>query len=179
MAEFAMTLGWTIVYVEAPDEVAAWYERVFGMPVQFAVGEYAQLDTGTTKLGFASYALGEQNCPGGVRRAALEGEPPNVELALGHEDVDGAFQHALDAGEDVNANTTVETYGQFPSFNGISGTVPPGAVAPLDATARPTTNVRAPRAMVNREDAVARGTKGLDTTGSRPMRSAGHRLSAG
>lgn len=110
MTDFAMTLGWVIVYVKAPDEAAAWYERVFGMRVEFAVGEYAQLDTGSTKLGFAAYALGERNFPGGVRRA--EGQPFNVELALVHEDVDGAFQHALDAGCEALASPTDKPQGQ-------------------------------------------------------------------
>jgi lactoylglutathione lyase len=96
MADFPMTLGWAIVYVDEPDEAAAFYERVFGMRVEFAVGSYAQLDTGSTKLGFAAYALGEKNVEGGVRRA--EGQPCNVELALVNEDVDGAFAHAVQHG---------------------------------------------------------------------------------
>ena len=112
MSDFAMTLGWVIVYVEAPDEAAAFYERVFGLRVEFAVGEYAQLDTGSTKLGFAAYSLGEQNFPGGVRHAALEGQPPNTELALVHEDVDGAFQHAVDAGCEALAAPKDKPQGQ-------------------------------------------------------------------
>ena len=98
MADFPMTLGWAIVYVDEPDEAAVFYERVFGMRVEFAVGSYAQLDTGTTKLGFAAYTLGDDNFDGGVLRADGAGKPPNVELALVHEDVDGAYAHALDAG---------------------------------------------------------------------------------
>ena len=110
MPDFSLSLGWVIVYVEAPDEAAAFYERVFGMRVEFAVGDYAQLDTETTKLGFAAYSLGEQNFPGGVRRA--EGQPFNVELALVHEDVDGAFQHALDAGCEALAEPADKPQGQ-------------------------------------------------------------------
>lgn len=110
MADFAMTLGWTIVYVESPDEAAAFYERVFGMRVEFAVGEYAQLDTGSTKLGFAAYALGERNFDGGVRHA--DDRPCNVELALVHEDVDGAFRHALDAGCEALAEPKDKPQGQ-------------------------------------------------------------------
>lgn len=100
MADFALSLGWVIVYVEDPPVAAEFYERVFGMPVQFSVpsGEYAQLDSGSTKLAFATYALGEHNFAGGVRRASPDGQPPNVELALVHEDVDGAYAHALSAG---------------------------------------------------------------------------------
>lgn len=96
MPDFPMTLGWVIVYVDEPDEAAAFYERVFGMRVEFAVGSYAQLDTGTTKLGFAAYSLGEKNVEGGVRR--VEEQPFNVELALVHVDVDGAYAHAIEQG---------------------------------------------------------------------------------
>ena len=98
MAEFAMTLGWAIVYVDDPPTAAQFYERVFGMKLDFAFDTHAQLDTGATKLGFAAYTLGEDNFDGGVRRAQLEDQPPNVELALVHEDVDGAYAHALEAG---------------------------------------------------------------------------------
>jgi predicted enzyme related to lactoylglutathione lyase len=93
-----MTLGWVIVYVEDPPAAAAFYERVFGLAVEFAFDTYAQLLTGSTKLGFAAYTLGDGNFDGGVRPAALDGQPANVELALVHEDVDGAYAHALQAG---------------------------------------------------------------------------------
>ena len=100
MAEFELTLGWVIVYVDEPDAAAAFYERAFGLRTDFTVpgGSYAQMDTGATKLGFASHALGDGNFPGGVRRAASDGQPPNMEIALVHEDVDGAYTHALQAG---------------------------------------------------------------------------------
>jgi lactoylglutathione lyase len=98
MTEFTMQLGWVIAYVDDPAAAAAFYERTFGLRSEFVVpGEYAQLDTGPTKLGFASYALSESNFPGGVRRAGAE-RPTNVELALVHDDVDGAYAHALAAG---------------------------------------------------------------------------------
>jgi catechol 2,3-dioxygenase-like lactoylglutathione lyase family enzyme len=111
MADFGMTLGWVIVYVDDPPESAAWYERVFGMPVEFAFETYAQLDTGSTKLGFAAYSLGGQNFEGGVRRSS-EDQPANVEIALVHADVDGAFQHALDAGCSALAAPTDKPQGQ-------------------------------------------------------------------
>jgi lactoylglutathione lyase len=95
-----MKLRWVIAYVDDPGEAAAFYERAFGLGSEFIDpgGNFAQLDTGPTKLAFAAYTLGERNFDGGVRRAALEGQPPNMEIALVIEDVDAAYEHALEAG---------------------------------------------------------------------------------
>jgi lactoylglutathione lyase len=95
-----MRLGWVIVYVDEPPAAAEFYERTFGLKGEFVApgGSYAQLDTGPTKLAFASYELGDENFPGGVRRAGADGQPPNVEITLIHEDVESAYAAALDAG---------------------------------------------------------------------------------
>ena len=100
MPEIAFSLGWVIVYVDAPDETARFYESTFGLTLEFAApdGSYAQLDTGATKLAFAAYALGEKNFAGGVRRAASTGQPPNVEIVLVTEDVDAGYAQALAGG---------------------------------------------------------------------------------
>ncbi len=100
MAETPMLLGWVIVYVEDPPAAREFYMRAFGLQGGFDApsGTYAELDTGATKLAFAAYALGEQNFAGGVRRAPADGQPPNVEIALVDEDVDGAYERALGAG---------------------------------------------------------------------------------
>src|SRR3954469_7220908 len=97
MADIKMTLGWVIAYVDDPAEAARFYERTFGLRVDFIAGdEFAQLDTGPTKLGFASYALSRKNFEGGVQRAGAQ--PANVEITLVAEDVDGAFRAAVEAG---------------------------------------------------------------------------------
>jgi uncharacterized glyoxalase superfamily protein PhnB len=95
-----MHLGWVIVYVDDPGAAAAFYERAFGLRGDFVApsGTFAQLDTGSTKLAFAAYTLGDENFEGGVRRAAHEGQPPNVEIALVAEDVEAAYTRALEAG---------------------------------------------------------------------------------
>lgn len=41
----------------------------------------------------------------------------------------------LDAGEDVNANGFVDTYGKAPNFQGVRNALPPGPVAPFDNAA--------------------------------------------
>ena len=89
-------LGWVIVYVPDVEEALSFYERAFGMTRRFAVGTYGELDTGSTRLGFAAESLGEENFEGGVGRP---GEQPfNVELALVFDDVDAAFAHAVESG---------------------------------------------------------------------------------
>jgi lactoylglutathione lyase len=100
MAESELQLGWVIAYVEDPRAASAFYAKTFGLRAEFVApdGSYAQLDTGPTKLAFASYALGEQNFDRGVAHASLDERPPNVEIVLVADDVDGAFARALDAG---------------------------------------------------------------------------------
>jgi lactoylglutathione lyase len=100
MAETELKLGWVIAYVEDPRAASAFYEQTFGLRAEFAApdGSYAQLDTGPTRLAFASYALGERNFDGGVRRASLDEAPANVEITLVADDVDAAFARALSAG---------------------------------------------------------------------------------
>lgn len=94
-----MLLGWVIVYVEDPPAAREFYMRAFGLQGGFVAGsEYAELDTGTTRLAFANYSLGDRNFVGGVRPADREGRPPNVELALVADDVDGAYERAVEAG---------------------------------------------------------------------------------
>jgi uncharacterized glyoxalase superfamily protein PhnB len=95
-----LRLGWVIVYVDEPTIASAFYERALGLRGEFAApdGSYAQLDTGATKLAFASYALGEKNFDGGVRRAPLDGQPANIEITLVADDVDAAYARAVEAG---------------------------------------------------------------------------------
>src|SRR5207237_1132500 len=66
---------------------------------------------------------------------------------------------ALDAGEDVNANNTLDIYGEFPNYNGVVNAMPPGAVAPYTAAARPWTTISVPGAMTNRAILFRRALK--------------------
>jgi lactoylglutathione lyase len=117
--DITMTLGWVIAYVDDPPAASAFYQRTFGLRGEFAApdGSYAQLDTGATKLAFASYGLGEKNFENGVRRAATNGQPPpNVEIALVAEDVDGAYERALEAGCVSLAGPEDKPHGQRVAF---------------------------------------------------------------
>ena len=114
MADVELRLGWVIVYVDDPAAVSAFYVETFGLRAGFTAPDssYAQLDTGPTKLAFASYALGAQNFTGGVGRAALDAQPANVEITLVADDVDTAHARALDAGCTPLAPPTDKPHGQ-------------------------------------------------------------------
>jgi lactoylglutathione lyase len=95
-----LRLGWVIVYVDDPAAASAFYAATFGLRGEFVAesGTYAQMDTGPTRLAFAAYALGDGNFPGGVLHVAPGDQPRNVEIALVADDVDGAYERALQAG---------------------------------------------------------------------------------
>jgi hypothetical protein len=82
----------------------------------------------------------------------------------------GAPNGICDVGEDVNSNSTCETYGKTPNYNGTYNAVPPGAAAPLDITASPTTLVYRGQAQVNRPIIFRRALKLINgaTLGSDP-----------
>src|SRR5207248_2778480 len=67
--------------------------------------------------------------------------------------------NVLDVGEDVNANAVLDTYGELPSYNGAVNALPPGAVAPFNAAARPWTQISVPGAMTNRAILFRRALK--------------------
>ncbi len=68
----------------------------------------------------------------------------------------------LDPGEDVNANNALDTYGQFPNFQGVRNALPPGAVGPTFNNAnniRPTTTLGRAAAMTSRAYLFRRALK--------------------
>jgi hypothetical protein len=82
----------------------------------------------------------------------------------------GTPNGTLDQGEDLNANNTLETYGDLPSYQGVSGTVPPPAVggSNLDTTARgwstPARNLMRSEAQTNRAIIFRRALKLINGT---------------
>lgn len=71
----------------------------------------------------------------------------------------GAPNGTLDVGEDVNGSGLLDTYGQFPAYNGVANTAPPGAALPLTTAARPSTELTSGQAKVNRAILFRRALK--------------------
>lgn len=113
-----MELRWVIVYVRDPRAAIDFWERAFGLERRFVheSGTFAELETGTTRIGFAALELGDGNVPGGVEPGNPRGRPAHVELALVTDDVAAAFARAVEAGADPVAEPVVKPWGQTVSW---------------------------------------------------------------
>ena len=93
-------------------EAVAFYESAFGLRRKFVhESGYGEMDTGETKLAFASVELATSNGVPFVR-ANPEGPPPAVEVALVTEVVRAAFAVAVKAGAVPVAEPKQKPWGQ-------------------------------------------------------------------
>jgi lactoylglutathione lyase len=109
-------LGWVIAYVPDVEEAVAFYERSFGLERTFVAddGSFGELNTGQTKLGFASEAMGQSNFDGGVQRPG--DKPTNVEIVLVFDDPAEAFERAVDNGAVPLAEPKQKPWGQVVGY---------------------------------------------------------------
>jgi len=148
-------LGGTMHYVEIDARnLSRWFARTGAYAA--GTGNLAMREGGSATGGFSLYFSDRRN------NRNLSNEETGE---YGWEDIinpgsaTGAPDGALNAGEDVNANNALDVYGQYPNYGGVSGNVPPGAIAPLNTAARPTTLVGGGQARVNRAILFRRGLK--------------------
>lgn len=119
-----MDFGYVIVYV--PDVVAAieFYEQAFGLKRRMVheSGQYAELETGTTLLAFASPAMAEENNLT-VRVQQPHEDAAGTEIVFVTADVQTAFDHAVNLGAIPIKTPAVMPWGQTVSYvrdpNGI------------------------------------------------------------
>lgn len=92
-----MKLGYTIIYVENVAATLAFYQRAFGMAQKFLHegGDYGELETGETTLGFSAVTLLKEM---GHSAVVSSPEAPVFEIALTTEDVGAAVEKAVAAG---------------------------------------------------------------------------------
>ena len=148
-------LGGTMHYVTLDaGNLSSWFARTGAYAA--GTGNLAMREGGSATGGFSVYFSDRRN-----NRTQSNEETGEY----GWEDIinpgssTGAPDGALNDGEDVNANGVLDTYGQYPNYDGVSGNVPPGAIAPLTTTARPSTFLTGPQAMVNRQILYRRALK--------------------
>jgi hypothetical protein len=76
-----MKFGYTILYVDSIEGTIAFYEKAFGLKREMVVeGEFGQLATGATKLGFAAKRM----LPVPALHSAPNDKPLALEIALCH-----------------------------------------------------------------------------------------------
>jgi uncharacterized glyoxalase superfamily protein PhnB len=106
-------LGWVIVYVPDVDAALTFYEQSFGLARRFVAPDasYGELDTGETRLSFASEQLGDSHFEGGFQRPRPE-QPFNFEVALVFDDVEAAFSRAVEKGASALTQPHSTSWGQ-------------------------------------------------------------------
>ncbi len=113
-----MKFGYAILYVKDVDEAVSFYEEAFGLERRFVheSGQYAEMETGETALAFASEDLGESNLLYGFRKNDSAELPAGIEIALVAEDVEAAFEAAVNAGATKIAGPKVKLWGQTVAY---------------------------------------------------------------
>jgi lactoylglutathione lyase len=112
-----MKFGYTIIYV--PDVLASveFFERAFGLKRRFVhESGYAEMDTGTTALAFATHDLGASNLPDGYVKASNSEKPLGMEIALVTDDVASAHEKAIAEGAISIKQPVVKPWGQTVAY---------------------------------------------------------------
>ena len=109
-------LGWVIVYVPDVEAAIGFYEKAFGLARRFVAPDasFGELNTGETRLAFASEQQAESNFEGGFQRPSAQ--PFNIELALVFDDPAAAFARAVDAGATAHADPHEKPWGQMVAY---------------------------------------------------------------
>ena len=103
-----------IFYVADVSATVAFYEEAFGLKIKFVheSGDYAELDTGTTALGFASEEMAAMNLPGGYQGYTSKQPPFASEIALKSDDVSRDYKHAVESGAEPLVEPLEKPWGQ-------------------------------------------------------------------
>jgi len=112
-----MKLGYTIIYVEDVPNSVVFYEKAFNLTRRFIHNSnlYAEMETGDTVLAFAGNEAAEMN---GL--AILPNSPAETaaawEICFVTDDVNEAFQRAVDQGCTPISSPSEKPWGQVVSY---------------------------------------------------------------
>lgn len=119
-----MHFGYTIIYVADVESTLSFYEKAFNLKRSFIHDskQYGELDTGDTKLAFASESLAESN---GIEFTKNNGNNLAVgfEIGLITNNVAEAYTQACNEGASAIKEPTEKPWGQIVAYvrdlNGI------------------------------------------------------------
>jgi uncharacterized glyoxalase superfamily protein PhnB len=116
----SVALGYVILYVNDVAATLAFYEAAFGLSRRFFHDEngkaYGELETGATRLAFASVVLAEEHLKQSIVAAAPDKAPLGVEVALVTSDVPALFARALQAGAKALSQPESKPWGQLVAY---------------------------------------------------------------
>ena len=108
-----MKFGYTIIYVDEVEATIAFYEKAFGVKRNMVVeGEFGELATGETKLGFAAKKM----LHGDGQFASPDGKVLGVEVAFTTDNVAAAYDKALAAGAKSVSKPEKKPWGQTVAY---------------------------------------------------------------
>jgi lactoylglutathione lyase len=109
---------YTILYVPDVRRAVAFYEKAFGFPLKFITPEedYAEIITGNTCIAFAKSEMVQSFLNGGFEESTIETKPFGIELGFVADDVEAAFNQALDNGATLVNKPEFKPHGQTVSY---------------------------------------------------------------
>lgn len=109
-----MKYKYTILYVKNVTKTIEFYEKAFGFNRIFITPEndYAELNTGETRLSFASTTLAASNLKHGFEQSDLKNKAFGIELAFTSENIDADFEKAIHAGAVLYEKISEKPWGQ-------------------------------------------------------------------
>jgi catechol 2,3-dioxygenase-like lactoylglutathione lyase family enzyme len=114
------SLGYVILYVNDVAASLAFYEKAFGLARRFFHDDngkaYGELETGATRLAFASVVLATEHLKQPVVAAAPDQALLGVEIALTTPDVPALFKRALQAGATAVSEPATKPWGQTVAY---------------------------------------------------------------
>jgi uncharacterized glyoxalase superfamily protein PhnB len=113
-----MKFGYTIFYVENVEDTITFYEKAFGLRrgMVTETKEYGELMTGDTKLAFAATSFVKTLTSVPFEEAALTKVAPPVELGLVTDDVQAAYERAVQSGATVVKKPERKPWGQLVGY---------------------------------------------------------------
>ncbi len=114
-----------IFYIKDIPSALTFYKKAFGISPKFVheSNQYAELDTGATTIAFASETLGESNLIGGYIKQDVHQKPFACEIVFSVQDVDNAYETAIQAGAIAVVGPKHKPWGQIVAYvrdpNGI------------------------------------------------------------
>lgn len=105
---------YVILIVEDVDRAVDFYTRVLGLRLGHRSGEYAQLDTGVTRIGF--YTRPAMSKALGFEIAAPPPGAAGFELGFKVDDVDAAYAEVLAGGAAAVTPPTTRAWGQRTAY---------------------------------------------------------------